>query len=73
MKVSISLSPEDLEFLDRYTQTQGFDSRSAVVRKAVTLLRSEGLGAAYEEAWQQWDTSGEGPVWDAAVADGLER
>ena len=71
MKVSVSLPQEDVEFLDAYASSKGFGSRSAVVHKAVRLLRTSGLGGAYEDAWQEWATEGEDAVWDASVKDGL--
>ncbi len=71
MKISVSLPNEDVEFLDEYAQTQGYQSRSAVVHKAVRLLRSAKLGQAYEDAWQEWEDSGDAEVWDVAVGDGL--
>ncbi|MGB6453144.1 MAG: ribbon-helix-helix domain-containing protein [Streptosporangiaceae bacterium] len=73
MKVSISLPADDVEFLDAYAQSQGIESRSAVVHKAVRLLRVSDLGEAYEEAFTSWDDEGEAAVWDAVAADGLER
>jgi len=71
MKVSVSLPEEDVEFLDAYAGSQGFTSRSAVLHKAVRLLRASGLGGAYEEAWQEWTTGGEAGLWDETVDDGL--
>ena len=71
MKISVSLPDEDVEFLDAYVEEQGFTSRSAVVHKAVRLLRASELGAAYEDAWDEWETSGEAGAWDATTADGL--
>ena len=44
MKLSVSLPDEDVEFLDQYAKTQGYDSRSAVVHKAVRLLRAAEIG-----------------------------
>jgi Arc/MetJ-type ribon-helix-helix transcriptional regulator len=72
MKVSISLPDDDVEFLDAYAQSQGIGSRSAVVHKAVRLLRVSDLGEAYEEAFTSWDDDGEAAAWDAVAADGLE-
>jgi Arc/MetJ-type ribon-helix-helix transcriptional regulator len=69
MKVSVSLPEEDVEFLDSYARSQGIDSRSAVVHKAVGLLRASELGAAYEEAFAAW--SDEDASWDVVTADGL--
>jgi len=71
MKVSVSLPDEDVEFLDAYVRTRGFASRSAVVHKAVRLLRSAELGESYADAWQEWSDSGEGDRWDLATEDGL--
>jgi Arc/MetJ-type ribon-helix-helix transcriptional regulator len=71
MKVSVSLPEDDVEFLDAYAQAQGYDSRSAVLHKAVELLRASGLGDAYEQAWQDWTASGDAEVWDATSADGM--
>jgi Arc/MetJ-type ribon-helix-helix transcriptional regulator len=71
MKVSVSLPDEDIEFLDAYADSQGFGSRSAVVHKAVRLLRSSELGPAYEEAWNDWYSQGEEDVWETTVHDGM--
>jgi Arc/MetJ-type ribon-helix-helix transcriptional regulator len=71
MKISVSLPDEDVQFLDNYAESQGFDSRSAVVHAAVRMLRSSKLGDAYADAWREWEDSGESEVWDSAVGDGL--
>lgn len=71
MKLSVSLPEEDVDFLDKYAKKEGYESRSAVVHKAVRLLRASGLGAAYEEAWREWAASGEEELWESASADGL--
>ena len=68
MKVSVSLSDEDVEFLDSYARAQGIGSRSAVVHKAVGLLRASQLEGAYEEAWAASDDAA---AWETAAADGL--
>lgn len=71
MKVSVSLPDEDIQFLDDYAAAHGSGSRSAAVQKAVRLLRASGLGAAYEDAWSDWDASDESDAWDTALPDGL--
>jgi len=71
MKVSVSLSPEDVEFLDSYARAQGMPSRSAVVHTAVGLLRASQLEHAYEEAWAAWSAAGDAEAWEAAAGDGL--
>jgi len=73
MKVSISLPDGDVEFLDAYAQSRGIESRSAVVHKAVRMLRASELGEAYEGAFTSWADEGEDAVWDAVAADGLEK
>lgn len=71
MKVSVSLPEADVNYLDAYARTQGLESRSAAVQKAVRLLRASELGAAYEDAWTDWADSEDAELWDAATADGL--
>lgn len=72
MKVSVSLPDEDIAFLDAYAQAQGIESRSAVVHRAVGLLRASELGDAYEDAFSSWSAEGEPAAWDVVTADGLE-
>lgn len=71
MKVSVSLPDEDVEFLDRYAADHGVGSRSAAVQRAVRLLRATGLGAAYEDAWSDWERDGDAMLWASTSADGL--
>jgi Arc/MetJ-type ribon-helix-helix transcriptional regulator len=71
VKVSISLPDEDVEFLDSYAHETGIPSRSAVMHRAVDLLRATQLGDAYEDAWGEWATAGDEDAWDATAGDGL--
>jgi antitoxin MazE9 len=70
MKLSVSIPDEDVRFLDDYAREQGLDSRSAAVHRAVRLLRTAELAAAYESAWEEWTVS-DAAAWEAATADGL--
>ena len=72
MKLSVSLPNDDVEFLDAYASRHGMTSRSAVVQRAVDLLRVAQLGPAYADAWATWDDE-EGDLWEATAADGLAR
>ena len=72
MKLSVSLRPTDVEFVDQYLAEHGERSRSAVVRKALELLREQAIGEMYDVAWRQWVEDGEDKIWDLAVGDGLE-
>ena len=71
MKVSVSLPDEDVEFLDEYASSHDMASRSAAVHKAVRLLRASGLGAAYEDAWAEWNDGTDDELWVTTVADGM--
>lgn len=70
MKVSVSLSNEDVEFLDDYAKAHHVASRSGAVQRAIRLLRASELSQSYAEAFDQWDHD-ESQLWDTAVADGL--
>ncbi len=72
MKISVSLPDEDIDFLDEYAKTLGIRSRSAIIQRAVRLLRASELGPAYAEAWEEWETSGDADAWGSVVGDGLE-
>ena len=70
MKISVSLPDEDIEFLDEYAKSLGVRSRSAVIQRAVRLMRAQELGPAYAEAWEEWQASGDADAWDPAVETG---
>lgn len=55
MKLSVSLPNDDVAFLDDYATSHGMTSRSAVVQRAVDVLRAAQLGPAYADAWATWD------------------
>jgi hypothetical protein len=71
MKVSVSLPEDDIKYLDSYARSQGIDSRSAVLRKAVGLLRATELEDSYAGAWATWDSSGDAEAWEPVTGDGL--
>jgi Arc/MetJ-type ribon-helix-helix transcriptional regulator len=71
VKVSISLPDDEVEFLDSYAQAQGLPSRSAVLHKAVRLLRAAELAPAYEDAFASWDKSEDALDWDVTARDSL--
>jgi len=70
MKLSVSLSDKDVDFIDRYATGHGVGSRSGVVQHAVSLLRARELGDDYAAAWDEWGSS-DGEVWDSTIADGF--
>ncbi len=71
MKVSVSLSKEDLATLDRYVDQAGLESRSAAVQQAIRRLPDPELEAAYASAWEEWALAGDEDAWAAASRDGL--
>lgn len=68
LKVSLSLSSDDVAFLDTEALSGRYASRSAAVQDAVRLLRESRLADAYAEAY----ADGFDPAWQEADADGLE-
>jgi putative addiction module CopG family antidote len=70
-KVSLSLSEQDVAFLDQQTLSGLYASRSAAVHEAVRLLRESRLADAYAEAYAEWSESGEEAVWAPAASDGI--
>lgn len=71
MKVSVSLPDDDVTFLDEYAARAGSASRSAVIHRAIGLLRSANLEDAYTAAWDEWESSEDGVLWGNTVADGI--
>ena len=71
MKLSVSVSDEDVEVLDTYVQRAGLPSRSAGVQRAIRMLRYPALEDDYGEAWAEWSTAGEEDAWANTAGDGL--
>ncbi len=71
MKLSISLSEEDVAVVDRLAAAMDLTSRSAVIQRAIRMLGDPALDDAYAAAWDEWEASGDSAAWDSAVADGL--
>jgi Ribbon-helix-helix protein, copG family len=71
MKLSVSLSDEDVEVLDTYVQRAGLPSRSAGVQCAIRMLRYPSLEDDYDNAWAEWSAVGEDKVWENTAGDGL--
>ena len=65
MKFSINLPAAEMNFLDKCVEDGRYPSRSAVVLRALRLLRSADLGAMYADAFTEWDKSKEGIDWNA--------
>ena len=72
VKISVSLPSADVELLDTYAHSHAFASRSAALQHAVQLLREAELADAYEEAWDEWESSGVAAAWESVAGDGLQ-
>jgi len=71
VKLSVSLPDDDVALLDEYARTAGLRGRSAVIQHALRLLRQAELEQDYAAAWEEWESTGEQPAWDATAGDGL--
>ena len=71
MKLSVSLSADDVARLDRYAQAAGLRSRSAAIQHAIRMLQHANLEKDYAAAWQEWESTGERAAWEDAIGDGL--
>jgi Arc/MetJ-type ribon-helix-helix transcriptional regulator len=71
VKLSVSLSDEDVEVLDAYVERAGLSSRSAGVQRAIRMLRYPALEDDYGDAWAEWSSAGEERAWESAAGDGL--
>jgi hypothetical protein len=71
MKLSVSLSDDDVAALDEYVKMANLPSRSAGLQRAVQMLRHPDLEDEYAEAWTDWSADGHSVAWEAAVGDGM--
>jgi Ribbon-helix-helix protein, copG family len=70
MKLSVSLSDDDVAVLDAYVKRTGLSSRSAGLQRAVQMLRYPTLEEDYADAWSQWSTD-DAEVWEGSIGDGI--
>lgn len=73
MKLSVSLSDEDVAVLDQYMHSAKLPSRSAALQHAIKLLRHPDLERDYAAAWDEWDDSSDKDRWERTAGDGLPR
>jgi len=71
MKLSVSLSEDEVAALDKYAHSAGLTSRSAAIQQAIRLLGDPELEESYAAAWDEWEGSGDGATWESTTADGL--
>ena len=71
VKLSVSLSEDDIAVLDAYVKKTGLPSRSAGLQRAVQMLRYPDLEEDYAKAWSQWSADEQGEDWEATAGDGI--
>jgi len=71
VKLSVSLSDEDVAVLDAYVEKAGLQSRSGGLQRAIRMLRYPTLEDDYDNAWSEWETTGEADAWEETAGDGL--
>ena len=71
MKLSVSLSEDEVAALDKYAHAAGLSSRSAAIQQAIRLLGDPELEDSYAAAWDEWEASGDAAAWESTTADGL--
>jgi antitoxin MazE9 len=71
MKLSVSLSDEDVAVLDAYIERVGLPSRSAGLQRAIRMLRFPTLEQDYAAAWEEWSAAGGDESWSETVGDGM--
>ena len=70
MKLSVSLPDADVEYVDKYAAEFGIGSRSAVMHRAIALLRQIELEESYAAA--ATESQAVADEWDLIAADGLD-
>lgn len=71
MKLSISVSDEEVAMLDAFARKSGLATRSAAVQHAIRMLRLPELEQDYAAAWDEWEQTGEEAAWSGTAGDGL--
>lgn len=72
MKLSVTLSDDDVAVVDAYAREAGLPSRSAALQHAIRFLRHPHLEDDYVDAWTEWDGGGEDVTRVGTVGDGLD-
>ena len=71
MKLSVSLSPDDVAVLDEYARSAGLASARPTL--STSILGHANLEDDYAAAWDEWESSGAREAWEATTGDGLTQ
>lgn len=72
MKISVSLTHEELERLDHFIEQENLPGRSAGIQRALRNLTDHRLEDAYAQAFTQWSGSEDEAAWETATGDGAD-
>jgi len=64
MKLTVSVSDADFVFLNKCVDEGGYASWSAVIARALRLLRAADLGKMYDEAFVEWQAGVDSADWE---------
>lgn len=70
-KLSVSLDPQLLHFLEGDQQQHKLKTKSDVIGEAPKLLRERELEGQYAAALREWQE--DAPAWEAVAGDGLHE
>jgi Arc/MetJ-type ribon-helix-helix transcriptional regulator len=70
VKLSVSLSESDVEYIDELARARS-GNRSAAIHDLVRIARERAAVSDYARANDEWIESGESHAWDSVDADGL--
>jgi hypothetical protein len=66
-KLSVSLDPTRIKFIEQYQTHHKVRTKSEVVDRALELLQIEELKLQYAAAYQEWHDAGEAENWDSVA------
>ncbi|MFF2053338.1 ribbon-helix-helix protein, CopG family [Leifsonia sp. NPDC058194] len=71
-KLSVSLSEDDVAYLDRVARAERDGNRSAVIHDMVRLFREIRSEDDYVKVFEEWEGSEDQKLWDSTAGDGLD-
>jgi Arc/MetJ-type ribon-helix-helix transcriptional regulator len=72
-KVTVSIPPDLMGFLERYQKSHALESRSEVIARGLRQLQAAELAHAYQAHALEWAKDPDAEFWDtAALDDGIE-
>lgn len=72
MKISVSISDDDIRFVDSLASEGAYPSRSAAVQAAIRLLRDRRDVDSYAAAWDEWEGTDDAVLWESVASDGVK-